>query len=281
LNIGFIALTEIFHYPLSLLWFKAHIKYSFSYSIKQISVKQSINVNIAGTQCEFHYRNDSIGDQGVIRQVFIDKDYDITQWPQGKSLVEYHYSASRKQTSLIVDAGANIGASSVYFACIYPNSCIFTIEPEPNNFSLLTQNMGAMNYFGFNGAISNIDGELELFNPGLSDWGFRTKKVNTGSSISTSKVKCISPNTILQHSYAEKTSPLILKIDIEGAEEALFEGNTDWLDKFPLVIIELHDWMLPFSGSSKNFLKAIAQYEFDFLHKGENIFLFNRAILNR
>lgn len=37
--------------------------------------------------------------------------------------------------------------------------------------------------------------------------------------------------------------------------------------------------MLPFSGSSQNFLKAIAQYDFDLVHRGENIFLFNRALL--
>jgi hypothetical protein len=37
--------------------------------------------------------------------------------------------------------------------------------------------------------------------------------------------------------------------------------------------------MLPFAGSSRNFIKAVAKYEFDFIHKGENIFLFNRGIL--
>jgi hypothetical protein len=67
---------------------------------------------------------------------------------------------------------------------------------------------------------------------------------------------------------------------IEGGEDALFNGDTSWLGQFPLVIIELHDWMLPFSGSSRNFIKSIAQYDFDFVHKGENIFLFNRQLLN-
>ena len=73
---------------------------------------------------------------------------------------------------------------------------------------------------------------------------------------------------------------MIFKIDIEGGEKSLFSGDTTWMRQFPLIIIELHDWMLPFSGSSKNFLKAVAEHEFDFVHKGENIFLFNREILN-
>jgi hypothetical protein len=80
------------------------------------------------------------------------------------------------------------------------------------------------------------------------------------------KIKCISPSTILSHEVSANTNPLILKIDIEGGEDALFNGNTIWLDKFPLVIIELHDWMLPFSGSSRNFIKSVAQYDFDFLY---------------
>lgn len=32
----------------------------------------------------------------------------------------------------------------------------------------------------------------------------------------------------------------ILKVDIEGGEEALFEKNTDWLNKVKLIIIEIH-----------------------------------------
>jgi len=38
--------------------------------------------------------------------------------------------------------------------------------------------------------------------------------------------------------------------------------------------------MLPFSGNSRNFIRAVAQGEFDMVYKGENIFLFNREILS-
>jgi hypothetical protein len=108
-----------------------------------------------------------------------------------------------------------------------------------------------------------------------------TKRVSeTDQTPNTKKVKSISPSSILSHPVCQNTNPLILKIDIEGGEDALFNGNTDWLSKFPLVIIELHDWMLPFSGSSRNFIKAVAQHDFDFVYRGENVFLFNRKILN-
>ena len=72
-----------------------------------------------------------------------------------------------------------------------------------------------------------------------------------------------------QHRECE---PFICKIDIEGAEQELFSANTQWVERFPIVIIELHDWLFPARGSSANFLRAIAGMKRDFILSGENIF---------
>ena len=48
--------------------------------------------------------------------------------------------------------------------------------------------------------------------------------------------------------------------------------NTDWLKKIPMVIIELHDWLLPKQRTSANFLKTVSELDRDFNIKGENIF---------
>ena len=66
--------------------------------------------------------------------------------------------------------------------------------------------------------------------------------------------------------------PFIVKIDIEGGEENLFSMNTDWIKKIPMVIIELHDWLLPKQRTSTNFLKTVSELDRDFNIKGENIF---------
>lgn len=138
-----------------------------------------------------------------------------------------------------------------------------------------------MNVFNFYGAISDVDGELELIDPGLSDWGYVTQEIN-GQNAEKKKnvVKSISMKTILGDPSIRDMNPLLVKIDIEGAEEYLFRSDTEWMDAFPLIIIELHDWLYPFSGSSRNFIKALARHDFDFVYGGENIFLFNRRILN-
>ena len=63
-----------------------------------------------------------------------------------------------------------------------------------------------------------------------------------------------------------------VKIDIEGFENELFSKNTEWIDNFPIIIIELHDWMLPKTCKSSNFLSSISKKNRDFLYSGENIF---------
>jgi hypothetical protein len=68
-----------------------------------------------------------------------------------------------------------------------------------------------------------------------------------------------------------KCTPFMAKIDIEGFEDVLFYSNTDWIERFPVIIIELHDWMLPGKANSTNFLRAIAEYDRDLLFRGENV----------
>lgn len=239
---------------------------------------QTVTINLAGKEFPFQFRESSIGDKGVIRQIFLNHDYTIEHWVQGKSLIAY----ANRQTSptLIIDAGANIGASPLYFSTLFPRSIVFSIEPDAANWQILCANTAQVGRIvNFHGAISDADGEVVVVDPGQSDWGFRTASTLATPVENAAVVPSICPRTILTHPALGKTVPLILKIDIEGAEDSLFRGDTSWMQVFPLIIIELHDWMLPFRGSSKNFLKAVAQFDFDLVQRGENIFLFNRELL--
>jgi len=87
--------------------------------------KTSIKLN--GSEIFFSFRENSIGDKGVIRQIFQQQDYNIAHWAQGKKLLEYHHEQSKIRPSLIIDAGANIGASVLYFSNIFSNTVIFAI----------------------------------------------------------------------------------------------------------------------------------------------------------
>jgi hypothetical protein len=81
---------------------------------------------------------------------------------------------------LIVDAGANIGASALYFLDAYPGSRVVAIEPEPNNCTLLRRNCSGLPVHLIEAAIGPREGRCALQDPGMSDWAFRVDPASAG-----------------------------------------------------------------------------------------------------
>jgi hypothetical protein len=52
----------------------------------------------------------------------------------------------------------------------------------------------------------------------------------------------------------------------------LFSGNTEWVARSPLIIVELHDWLLPKAKTSRPFLQCISQLDRDFIYHGEDVY---------
>lgn len=247
-------------------------KESLNYSTRYLEIRNNPTI--------FYYRSTSNGDCGVFNQIFNDQSYNIERWKQGFALLKYQEELlSCFKNPLIIDAGANIGASTIFFKKFYKNPFVFAIEPEIGNFELLKLNT---NFFDnielFNGALSFNDTNLYLTDPNLSDWAFRTQEIQDSNDCGL-LINSISPKTIIETTKRKGCTPFVFKIDIEGFESVLFRHDSSWLDKFPLVVIELHDWLFPFEGTSKSFLKAVLEFDFDFIPHNENIFLFNRKIL--
>ena len=65
---------------------------------------------------------------------------------------------------------------------------------------------------------------------------------------------------------------MLVKVDIEGAESDLFADNTEWVARTPLLIIELHDWLMPKGRTSQSFLQCIAKHDRDIVYRGEDIY---------
>ena len=61
----------------------------------------------------------------------------------------------------------------------------------------------------------------------------------------------------------------------------MFAANTEWVDQTPIIIIELHDWLMPGTANSRAFLQCIAGRDRDFVHIGENIFSIANNITQR
>jgi FkbM family methyltransferase len=207
-------------------------------------------------------------DYQVAKQIFINEDYNLKKFTRFQEINNYHEGLIKKNLKpFIIDCGGHIGLASKYFSVIYPRSKIILIEPEIENFeNAIKNNQNNANMEFLNVAIGSENSKCEMFDPGLGNWGYRTIKKNEGD------FNIISVNQILKEYKKQNEIPFIIKIDIEGFENELFSKNIEWIDIFPIIIIELHDWMLPKTSNSINFLSAISKRNRDFLYSGENIF---------
>ena len=202
---------------------------------------------------------DEPADHSVVHQVFVSRDYDLSFFKQADSLLATYESLFKP---LIIDCGANIGASSVWFAEAFGKAEIIAVEPDPANLKVLRSNVSERIEV-VAGAVAGKSGEVSLFDPGQGGWAIRT--------VPGRGVPAYTVQELVENSAA---APFILKIDVEGFESDLFKNPCEVIQAFPLVIIELHDWMLPGDANSRPFLAWHAQHDRDFVFRGENVFSF-------
>lgn len=212
-------------------------------------------------------------DWTMVNQIFINEDYNLNKFLRYEEIFNFYKNLMKNNIKpLIIDCGGHIGLAAKYFDIVYPNSKIISIEPDHDNFKLAKKNCEDSHNIEFlNNAIGSDRDKCSIYDPNLGSNALRVNRDQKGY------INIISINDILKDT---KETPFIIKIDIEGFENDLFLKNTEWIDLFPVIIIELHDWMLPKQLSSKNFLSLIAKKNRDFIYSGENIFSISNTLLN-
>jgi FkbM family methyltransferase len=184
---------------------------------------------------------------------------------------EYKFDVNRPP-EFIIDAGANIGLASVYFANQFPNARILAIEPEKENFEVLVKNVKPYpNVQPVLGALWSEKAEVEVVDRGLGNWGFMIEASPNGQTSSQSshqKVEGMTVDMILDRYNVQKVS--ILKLDIEGAELEVFGNSSSWIDRVDSLIIELHEHMKP--GCNRSFYSATSGFDIEW-SQGEFVYL--------
>jgi FkbM family methyltransferase len=161
-------------------------------------------------------------DRWVVRGVFGEQQYDI---------------ALQDPPELIIDAGANVGYASVYFANKYPDAHIIAIEPDPENCELFHKNCAAYrNVELIQGALWTSRTNLIIENCADESWAFRVVEAPASANRS---FEGLTVTDILRRSGKQHID--LLKLDIEGSEEQLFSSNyKSWMGQVKNMIIELH-----------------------------------------
>ncbi|MDP2293019.1 MAG: FkbM family methyltransferase [Actinomycetota bacterium] len=204
-------------------------------------------------------------DADVFHQVFATHQYELTRFPQFADIREFlDRTLAAGRTPLIIDLGANIGASPLWFASRFPECAIIAVEPDPTNAELCRRNLAhARNVEVIEAAIGSTSGRAELVDNDRGKWGISTVRSDTGAL----RVCTVAE---LLHQRADFCLFLV-KIDIEGFERDLFASNTEWAAEAKVVIIEPHDWLLPGAGTSRSFQRVMGELDFDLLLAGENL----------
>jgi FkbM family methyltransferase len=217
-------------------------------------------------------------DLSVFFQVFDAMQYCTSGLERDRDLhARYQTILERGRRPLIIDAGANIGLTAMYYRDVYPDSVIVCVEPEAGNFAELSRHLaGDPLVVLLQAALAPADGNVKVVDPGWGEWGFRTEETTEDS---TDAVPAFSIESVVNiASERWPVVPFILKVDIEGFEARLFDGSgAELVNRFYGTLIELHDWLLPRQKSSAGFLKAVAGRDRDFLILGESILSVSNA----
>jgi len=146
---------------------------------------------------------------------------------------------------LIIDAGGYLGTAAIALAEAYPAATIVTIEPSPENFALLRRNTASYaNIVPCNKALGGRSGHAELKDRGYGYAGL-TVSDPTDSRLDSviARVERVTIAELLEQFGCDGID--ILKLDIEGGEVELLNGNIDWLERTGAICIELHDRIVP------------------------------------
>lgn len=190
-------------------------------------------------------------DFSVFRQIMMNGEYDM---PLPNSYV-------------IIDAGANIGLASLHFCSRFPGSTIYAIEPDSGNYQALAYQVRDLAGVKiFHRALWSRKEMLQLQVTGADAWGIQVQSAQGGN------VQGIDLTSFMQEQKINQID--VLKVDIEGAEVELFQGNYDyWLRRTRILIIELHETLRP--GCEKMFYEAINTISHRLERSGENIVVYN------
>jgi FkbM family methyltransferase len=143
---------------------------------------------------------------------------------------------SENKAPLIIDCGANIGLSVIYFKQLFPRARILAFEPDKTVFKVLQSNVSSFNFSDvdvFDVAVWDSETTLEFMAEG-ADGG---RVVETDSNdFSRYLVKTIRLRDYLTESVD------FLKLDIEGAETKVIQDCQDLLPNIKNLFIEYHSF---------------------------------------
>jgi FkbM family methyltransferase len=142
----------------------------------------------------------------------------------------------------LLDLGANIGLTALFFAKRYPDAILACVEPMEENLILLKANLelNSVSAHVVSKAIAVEDGTVPMQRAEL-DYGHKInpRGFEKETAVDTIETPAISVSSLMGELGWERIG--LLKVDIEGYEAMLLRANCEWLLKVDALCIECHD----------------------------------------
>jgi len=184
------------------------------------------------------------------------------------SLFEKEYENIRcANPRTIIDVGANIGTSAIYFAKKYPDAKIYAVEPENGNFDLLTRNtVNYENIIPVKAAIWGSADKRVIKNRDTGHWGYTISDTQNKVTSTGQEIDCVTISNFMSEYKISKID--ILKMDIEGGEKDVLENSSEWIHSVDVITAELHDRIC--MGCDRAFYLATKDFS-EFEKHGEKV----------
>lgn len=234
---------------------------------RSLRLKQPVTARADG-HCIFVRPTDS--DLFVMSQIFGWREYDIGAKP--RQALNQLAAIWRKQGDIpvIVDAGANVGYSALYFADSFPDALVLAVEPDGVTIEALKRNCaGNERIVPVHAALWSHEKGVNLRSAdALGSW---SRSVEEGGS---------TPSRRLDLLLAEipRARLLLIKLDIEGAEREVCSSAQESMHTVPCILIEPHDFKFPGASCLAPLYSALAGRKIDTLLRGENMLLLDSTL---
>lgn len=191
-------------------------------------------------------------DRNMFNDVLLEREYDLPLDPPPR---------------FIIDAGANVGYTSLFMATRHPQARVVAIEPEDSNFEALQRNVRHLpQVTPVKAGLWPREAWLYVANPDDVKSGFRLAE---SSEPRPGALRATTIPALMRQFGAETID--ICKIDIEGGECELLSDPAchEWLSRTRMLIIELHDRFRPDSSAIVD--AALTQHPHTRETKGDNL----------
>jgi FkbM family methyltransferase len=154
------------------------------------------------------------------------------------------------QPRVLVDIGANIGMTSLWLAKHYGCERIIAVEPSAGNAAVARANFANNGIAAevFEAAAGSRDGNAKFYEVSSSTNGrlvFDDEEQPVGVKAAV-PVRIVSMVSVLR-SLPPETPVDLMKIDIEGGEQALLTADVSWLARVKALLIEFHPSLVEYA----------------------------------